>query len=55
MVNHGGIASKGSKCYLQSISRLTLERYHIIHLEALAHLDAIHWNHRLGTAGQRHR
>lgn len=51
---HCETTSEASKYYLQSVSRLALERHHIIHLKALPHLDAIHWNHRLWTAGQRH-
>lgn len=51
---HRETTSEASEYYLQSISRLALERHHIIHLKALPHLNAIHWNHRLWTVGQRH-
>lgn len=31
-----------------------MERHHVIHLESFPNFDAVHWNHGLWTAGQRH-
>lgn len=55
MVIYGWTVSEARRCYLECISRFTLERNHIIHLKTLPNLDAIHRYHRLWTVGQRHR
>lgn len=48
-----GLGVKGR--YLEGISRLTLERDHIVHQVALASLHPVTGHGRFGTAAQAHR